>query len=144
MVVLHRALHSISFLDNTHGRKTSGVSCHHCPWTTHTDERHRTRNGIIIVGQQKWSNDVGCGMSSSPLDNIHDRMTSGVACYHRLWIEHTIERRRAWHSIIALGQHTRSDDIVRDMLSSHLGRKHNRTTSGLVCNHLPWTTHTVE
>lgn len=30
------------------------------------------------------------------------------------------------------------------MLSSHLGSKQNPTTSGLACNHLSWTTHTVK
>uniref|UniRef100_A0A494G8R5 Uncharacterized protein n=1 Tax=Solanum lycopersicum TaxID=4081 RepID=A0A494G8R5_SOLLC len=28
-------------LDSTHDRTTSGVTCHHCLWTSHSFERHR-------------------------------------------------------------------------------------------------------
>ena len=61
-----------------------------------------------------------------------DRWTvSGVACHHRLWPAHTVERRRVWHAIIAFGQHTRSNDIGRGMPSSPLGSTHSWTTSGM-------------
>ena len=46
--------------------------------------------------------------------------------------------RRAWHDIIALGQHTRSNDVGRGMPSSPLGSTHGRTTSGVACHHHPW------
>ena len=56
-------------------------------------------------------------MPSSRLGSIHGRMTSGVACPHRVWEAHTVERHRAWHDITALGQHTRSNDIERGIPS---------------------------
>ena len=100
-------------------------------------------------------------MPSSTLGSIHDQTTSGLACHHRLWEEKTVERRRAWHPIIAFGQHTRSNDDGRGMPESPLGSTwskdvgrgmttppldsiHGRMTSGVTCHHRLWTAHTVE
>ena len=121
----------------------SGVACHHVPWTTHMVKRRQTWHAIIVLGLQTRSNDVKCGMSSSCLDNTHDWTTYGVACHHRLWTTHTVERRWPWHDIIALGMHTWSDDIGRAMLSSHLENTHDRTTSSVACLHDPLVAHTV-
>ena len=128
-------------LDSTDGR-TSGVTCHHCLWTTHTVERRRTWHviiafgladtvgwrrawhAIIALGRQTRSNDVRHGMSSLPLGRTDGRTASGVACHHRLWGAHKIERRRALHAIIAFGQHTRSDDVGRGMTSPPLDNTH--------------------
>ena len=89
-------------LGSTHGRTTSGVGCHHSPLTANT------------------LNDVGHGMPSTPLDSTHGRTTSSLTYHHRLWTSHTVERRRAWHAIIAIGQHRRSDHIWRGMPSPPL------------------------
>ena len=83
-------------------------------------------------------------MPSSPLDSTNGRTTSGVACHHHLWSAHTVERRRAWHAIIALRQHTQSKDVGRGMTSPPLDSTHDRTTSGLARDHRPWTARTVE
>ena len=99
---------------------------------------------IIAFVRQTRSNDVGHGVPASPLCSTHGRTTSGVACHHRLWAAHTIQRRRAWHAIIAFWQHTRSNNVDRVMPSSPLGSTHGRTTSGVACHHSPWTTNTVE
>ena len=120
-------------LGSTHGRTTSGVACHLRLFAAHTVERRRAWHAIIAFGQHTRSNDVGRGMPSSPLGSTHGRTTSGVACHHRLWAAHTVERRRAWHAIIAFGQHTRSSDVGRGMPSSPLGSTHGRTTSGVAC-----------
>ena len=87
---------------STHGPTTSGVACHHCLWAAQTVERHpawhaiiafglahtvkrrRAWHAIIALGRQTRSNDVGCGMPSSPLGSTHSRTTSGVACHHCL------------------------------------------------------------
>ena len=82
-------------LGSSHGRTTSGVACHHRPWTTHTVGRRRAWNDIIALGQHTRSDYVGRGMTSPPLDSTHSRTTSGVAFHHRLWAAHTVERRRA-------------------------------------------------
>ena len=108
-----------------HGQTTSGVARLHCSWTAHT------------VGN------VGCGMTSPPLDSTHSRTTSGVAYHHRIKA-HTVERRRAWHAIIALGQHTRLNDVRRDMPSPDLDSAHGRTTLGVACHHHLWAAHMVE
>ena len=55
-----------------------------------------------------------------------------------------IGRRRAWHDITALGQHTRSDIVGRGMTSPPLDNTHDRTTSSLTCHHRLWAAHTVE
>ena len=83
-------------------------------------------------------------MTSSPLGSTHDRMTSGVACHHRLWAAQMVERRRAWPYITALGLHTRSDNVGRGMPSSPLGSTHDRTTSGVACHHCLWVAQMVE
>ena len=77
-------------------------------------------------------------MTSPPLDCTHDRMMSGVTCHHRLWAAPSVERRLLWHVIIAVGQHTRLNDIVRGItslpLDSTLGRQrrawHDNTALG--------------
>ena len=125
-------------LDSTDGQPTSGVACHHRLWDANTVERRRAWHPIIAFGQHTRSTDVGRGMPSSPLDSIHGRATSGVACHHRLWAADTVERRRAWHAIIAFGLHTRSNDVGVGMSSSPLGSTHGRTTSGVACHHHPW------
>ena len=77
-------------------------------------------------------------MPSSPLGSTNGLTTSGVDCQHHLWAAHTVERRRAWHSIIALGRHTRSNDVRRDMPSPPLDSTHDRTTLGMACHHHLW------
>ena len=68
------------------------------------------------------------GLQNTPLRSTHGRATSGVACHHRLWAAHTVERRRAWHAIIAVGQHTWSNDIRCGMTSPPLDCTHGQTT----------------
>ena len=123
-------------LGSTNGRTTSGVACHHRLCAAQAVARRQALHAIIAFGHHTRSNDVGRGMPSpsldyltqldgvgrgmpsSPLDDKHGRMTSGVACHHRLWAAQTVERRRAWHAIIAFGKHTWSNDIGRGMPSS--------------------------
>ena len=105
---------------SSHSRTASGVACHHHPWTDKKVEHYRAWHAIIAFGQHTRSNDIRRGMPSWPLKNIHSRLTSGVACYHGPWTAHTVEQHRALHSIIALGRQTRSNDVVRGMLSSPL------------------------
>ena len=65
-------------------------------------------------------------MTSQPLDNTHGRTTLGVPFHHRLWAAHTVERRRAWHAIIALERQT------------------TLTASSVACHHHLWAAQTVE
>ena len=106
--------------------------------------RRRAWHAIIALGRQTWSNNVGRGMTSQPLDWTHGRTTSGVACHHRLWAAHTVERRRVWHAVIAFGQYTRSDVVVGGMPSLPMGSTLGRTTSVVACHHCLWEAHTVE
>ena len=135
-------------LDNTHGRTTSNETCHHHLWKAHTVQRRRVWLDITLLGLHARLDDVGRGMILLRLDSTHDRLTFGVACHHRPWTAHTVGRRRAWHDITVLGQHTlsdgvgqgmtssplgrtRSDYVGRGMTSSPLGSTHGRTTSGV-------------
>ena len=118
-------------LDSTHAQTKSSVACHHSPWTENTIGRRRAWHAITAFRQHTWSKDVGRGMPSWPLDSKHGRTTSGVTCHHHLWTAHTVKRRRAWHAIIAFGQHPRSNDIGRDMPSLPLDSTHGWTTSGV-------------
>ena len=130
-------------LDSTQGRMTSCVACHHHLWAAHTVELRRAWHAIIAFGKHKRSNHVGRGMPTSPLGSTHGRTTSGVACQHRLWATHMVERHRAWHDITSFAQRTRSNDVGRDMLSSPLESTHGRTTSGVACDHHLWAAQTV-
>ena len=120
---------------STHGRIMSGEACHHCLWAAHTVRLRRAWNDITALGQHTRSNDIERGILLSPLGSTQGRTTSGVACHHRLWAAHTVERRRAWHAIIALGRQTRSDNVRHDMPSPPLDSTHGRTTSGVKCQH---------
>ena len=102
---------------SSHCRTASGVECHHRPWTANTVEQRLAWQAIIALGRQTRSNDVGRGMPSSPLGSTHGLTTSGVACNHCLWAAQTVERRRVWHDIMALGLQARSDDVGRCMPS---------------------------
>ena len=149
-------------MDGKHGQTTSGVACHQRIWAAHTITRCRAWHAIIAfglddtvrprrawhnisaLGRQTRSNNVGRGMQTSPLGSTDGRTASGVACHHRLWEAHTVERHQAWNAIIALRWQTRSNDVRRGMPSSPLGSTHSRTTSGIACHHRLWEAHTVE
>ena len=128
-------------LDSTHGHMKSGVTCHHCLWTAHTvglGRQRRAWHDIIALGQHTRSDYVGRGMTSPPFDSTHGRTTSIVACHHRLWAAQTVERLRAWNTIIALEWQTWSNDVGRGMLSPPLDIAHGRTTSWAVPLCEPW------
>ena len=114
------------------GQAASAKACAERAWTAK-----------YAFGQHTRSNDVGRGMSSSPLGSTHVRATSGVACHHRLWAVQTVERRRAWHATIAFGQHRRSAVVGRGMPSSPFDSIDGRPSSGVACHHSPWTAQTV-
>ena len=146
-------------LVGTYGQTTSIMTYHHLSWTTHKIGLRRpwhaiiglgqhTRsdivvcgNAIIVIGQHICLDKIKCSNASSPLDNTHDKTMLGVLCHHRRWVGLTVGRRRAWHTITPLGQHTHSDDVGCGMLSSPLERTHYRMMSGVVCPHGLRTTH---
>ena len=131
-------------LDSTHSGTTSSVTCHHRLWKACTVKRCHAWHCIIALRQHKWSNDVRRYMPSPPLDCTHGRTSSGMACHHHLWAAHTVERRWAWHDIIAFGQHTRLNNVGRDMPTPPLGSTHSRTTSEVACHYLLWEARMVE
>ena len=113
----------------THGRTTSGVACQHHLWATHTVERRRAWHDITSFGQRTRSNAVGRDIPSPPLESIHGRTTSGVACHHHLWAAQKVERHRPWHAIIALERQIRSYDVNRGMPSPPLDSTHGKMMS---------------
>ena len=84
-----------------------------------------------------------------------------MACHHSPWTANRVERReawhaiiafkpadtvgrrRAWHAIISLGRQTRSNDVGGGMPSPPLDNTHSRTTSSVACHHLLWAALTV-
>ena len=72
-------------------------------------------------------------MPLSNLDCTHRWMTSGESCYHLPYAAHTVGRHGALNAIIALGQHTRSDDVRRGMPALTLGSTHGWTMSSVEC-----------
>ena len=83
-------------------------------------------------------------MPLSTLGNTCDRTTSGVACYHLPWKANMIRRRQAWHARMALGQHTRSNDVGPGYPSSQLCSIGGRTTSHVACPHGHCPAHPIE
>ena len=120
------------------------MTCHHSLWTAHMVERCQVWLYITALGLHAWSDDVGRGMTSPPLDSTHGRMTSGEACYHRPWAAHTLGLRQAWHDITALGQHTPSDYVGHGLTSPPLDNIHRQLTSGFTCHHRLGTTHSIK
>ena len=110
-------------LGSTRDRMTSGVAYHHRPWIAYMVRRRQEWHAILT------------------LDKIYGRTMSGVEFHHISWTVYTVERRRAWHAIIALGQHTRSKELGRGIISSLLDRTYFWTTSNVACLHGPWIAH---
>ena len=138
MVERRRAWHAITALGQHTRSTTSGVACHHSPWTAsgvachhypltvNMVERRRAWHNITALGQHTWSK------------------TSGVVCHHSPWTAHTVGRRQALHASIAFGKHTRSNDVGRGLPSSPLGSTHSRPMSGVACHHRLWEAQTAE
>ena len=80
-------------------------------------------------------------MQSSPLSSTDSHTRSSVACHHRPRAVNIVRKCRAFHAIIALGQHTRSNDIGRGLSSSRLEIIHGQMTSHVACFHRPWAAH---
>ncbi|TMW92215.1 hypothetical protein EJD97_013340, partial [Solanum chilense] len=137
-------------LCSTHVRTTSRMTCHHFTRAeAHAVRRRQAWHTIITIWKHTQSDDVMRDMPSSPLDSTHGGMTLGVACFHYHWKAYTVGLHRAWHAIMALGKHTRSDyircgrtslplrsihgvDYVQSgMSSSPLDTIHSRKTSGV-------------
>ena len=131
-------------LDNTHGRPTSGMACHHRLWAAHIVKRRQAWHDITAFGQHTQWNDVERDMSSPPLESTHGRTMSCVAFHHCLKAAQMVKRRQALHAITAFGLHTRSNVFGHGMPSSPLGSTHGRTTSGVACHHRLWAAHTIE
>ena len=127
-VLCHNGMLS-SPLDNIQGQTISGVRCYHLPWKENTIGRCRALHVIIALGHHTRLKDVGRGMPACPLGGTHGWMTSGVGCHYRLWKTYMVVRDRACYAIIAIGKHTRSDDVWRDISSLPLGSTHSRTMS---------------
>ena len=84
-----------------------------------------------------------CDIPSLTLDRTDGGKTLRIAYRHYLWIAYMVRRRRAWHAIMALAQHTQFDYVRyghssplgiihgHGMLLSPLDRIHGRKTSAL-------------
>ena len=124
------------------GRMTSDMACHHRLWAAHRVGRFRAWYAIVSLRQHIWWDDIGRDMLSLTFDNLNDWTTSGVACHHGPWSTHIVRRRRAWHAIITLVLHTRTDDVGYGMPTSPLCNTHSRTMSGDRSHHCAWVAHT--
>ena len=131
-------------LDGKQGGTTSGMACHHHLWAAQTVERRQEWHSIIAFGLAHIVVRCRAWQAINALRRQIGRTTSGLACHHRLWAAHTVERLWAWNHITAFGQHTWSNDIECGMPSLPLGSTHGRMTLGVACHHSPWTTNTIE
>ena len=101
-------------LESKHDRTTSGVACH------------------LALGEHTRSDNVGCGKTSSSLDNTQRRTTSYVACHHPLWTTLKMSGMACHHYLWKLY-------TVRQSKASHAfmdhGNTHGHITSGVACYH---------
>ena len=126
-------------LENTHDKVTWGLACHNRPWTTHIVGGRQVWHAIISLVLHTQTNELMSGMTSSPLDSTHSRTRSGVACHHRLRTAHTDGRLWKWHAIMALGKHTKSDDVdLRLYTWSDDAYHHSSLTAHTVKRHHAW------
>ena len=118
------------------GQAASAKACAERAWTAKYAFAQHTRSSDVGRGMPssplgsthgRTTSGVAC-MPSSPLGSTHGRTASGVACHLRLFAAHTVERRRAWHAIIALGQHKRSAVVGRACTQR----------SAVACPHRSW------
>ena len=98
----------------------SRMSCRHAPWAANMVVRCQVWHTIIYIVRHTQLDNDEHDMQSSPLDCTHSGMTSSVTCHHCPWTTYTVELLRAWHAIIALGQH-----------------RQGHTTWGVACHHRP-------
>ena len=121
----------LSPLESIHDRTMSGITGYHCPWKSQTIVRCRAWHARIALGRHTWLDDVRNGMPLSPLYNIHGGTRSCLLCHHRhwealalrqhsrwddfgevwhhrTWTTYTVGEHKVRHSILALGQNTRS------------------------------------
>ena len=66
-----------------------------------------------------------------------------MKCPYGPWATHTVGQCRSSHAIIALGQHTLSDNVTRGMQKWLFCSTHSRTMLGVVCHQHPWRTYTI-
>ena len=104
--------------ESTHDRTTSGMACPHGCLEAQMVRRRRALDANISLRQKTRSDDVDRGMPSSPFDGLHSKTMSVVACHNIPWEAHTVGQCRVWHPINTLGNHPRSNDIGRGILSS--------------------------
>ena len=113
------------------------------PWAAHTVGQRRALNVIIALALYTWSGYIGCNILSSPLERIYDKTMSIMEHYHLPITEHMIGQRRALHANMALGKHTRSNDVGHSIQSYPLGSTHREMMSDMTCHLFPWTAHMV-
>ena len=137
------------------------MACHHRLWKAYMTRQHWVWDVIITFGMQTRSHDVGCCdaiialgknrrsnyvghlMQSFPFGQHTQMDYVDVACHHHHWIAHTDEQRRAWHTRMAIGQHTKSDDVGCGIPSSPWGSLRGRMTSSMSRHLHPWIAQTV-
>uniref|UniRef100_A0A3Q7HKZ5 Uncharacterized protein n=1 Tax=Solanum lycopersicum TaxID=4081 RepID=A0A3Q7HKZ5_SOLLC len=162
MVGPRRAWHDITALeqhtqsdDIEHGMPSSPLGSTNGPTTSaHTIRRRQAWHDITALGKHTRLNDVGprtverrlawhdittLGLHARSNDVLHGMISPSLGSTHT----HTVERHQAWHDITPLRQHTLSNDIGRGKTLPPLDYTHGRTTSGLACNHRPWTTNKI-
>ena len=84
------------------------------------------------------SDNIARGMPLQPLDSTHSWISLGVTGHHNPSTTHMIEKRQAWHDIISLEMHTRSDKFRHGMPSWPQKSTHSRTISSVQCHYRPW------
>ena len=116
-------------MDNIHCHTILGVRCYHLPWKEYRIGRCRALHVLIAFGYHTLSEDVGRGMPTCPMGSTHGWMISGMGCHHSLWKTYMTGRDRQCYAIIAIGKHTRLDDVGCDMSSLTLDSTHCEMTS---------------
>ena len=77
------------------------MTCHYRLWKAHTFKQRRAWIEITALGLHARLDDVGCGMTSRPLDNTQLNYVKRGMISPPLYSTHG-RQCRAWHDITAL------------------------------------------
>uniref|UniRef100_A0A494G8I0 Uncharacterized protein n=1 Tax=Solanum lycopersicum TaxID=4081 RepID=A0A494G8I0_SOLLC len=117
---------------------------YHLPITEHMIGQRKALHANMALGKHTRSNDVGHSIQSYPLGSTHREMMSDMTCHLFPWTAaHDVGRRKAWHSIITIGQHKRSNNVMFDMPSSTLDSTRGGKTLSVEYHNCLWIAYMV-
>uniref|UniRef100_A0A494G8J5 Uncharacterized protein n=1 Tax=Solanum lycopersicum TaxID=4081 RepID=A0A494G8J5_SOLLC len=140
------------------------MAYYHLPMNEHMIGQRRALHANMALGKHTRSNDVWHSIPSFPLGSIRRQTMSDDTCHLCPWTAHMVNgvgrvihyrplttykaahavgRRKAWHSIITIRQHKRSNNVIFDMPSSTLDSTRGGKTLSVAYHNCLWIAYMV-